>query len=204
VQIEVIYEIQDTTHSYCTESDYFSPGLGKGLVQSYLSRPNHIVIAAVRDPAKPDSQALKSLPVSSDSKLITVKIDSSSDTDAKEAIQSLQSTHAINKLDVVIANAGICEFHGSAFQASIQSLRDHLNVNTVGALIIFQATWRLLQVAASPKFVTMSSTLGSIGTEKAFPTPSIAYGSSKAALNWLTKSIHDDYAPLIAFPIHPG
>jgi len=77
-------------------------GIGQGLVATLLERPSTTVIAVVRDPESSTSKALLSLPTSDNSHIILAKIDSSDHPTATEAIEQLQ---AINKIDVVIANA---------------------------------------------------------------------------------------------------
>ena len=119
----------------------------------------------------------------------------------------LKSQYSITSLSVVIANAGIVEFYGTVLQTPVQGARDHFNTNTVGVLALFQAVYPLLvppPEGGLPKFVTISSTVGSIGDMEHWPMGATAYGMSKAALNWLTKNIHMENPDLIAFPIHPG
>jgi len=58
-------------------------------VEAYLSRPNKTVIAAVRDTSSPTSKSLTALPTVSGSKVILVKIETLSETDAKDALQTL-------------------------------------------------------------------------------------------------------------------
>jgi norsolorinic acid ketoreductase len=70
------------------------------------------VIAAVRNPTSPETTSLSNLPTGESSRLIIIKIDASSDTDAKAAVDSL-SSRDISSLDIVIANAGI--FDTAAF-----------------------------------------------------------------------------------------
>jgi NAD(P)-dependent dehydrogenase (short-subunit alcohol dehydrogenase family) len=45
----------------------------------------------------------------------------------------------------------------------------------------------------SPKFIVITSSLGSVETGPNWPGPFTAYGASKAAVNWITKKIHVDY-----------
>jgi norsolorinic acid ketoreductase len=69
-----------------------------------------------------------------------VKVDSTSETDAVEAIKSLGDK--ITKIDIVIANAAI--FKLSAFkpvaEMQISDLMEHFAVNTAGPVRLFQAT----------------------------------------------------------------
>ena len=73
----------------------------------YLQRANITVIAGVRDPTDESARSLNCVPQGSGSKLLFVKIDSSSETDVNKAAAELQAVHGITSLDTVIANAGI-------------------------------------------------------------------------------------------------
>ena len=86
----------------------------------------------------------------------------------------------------------------------VDSFQEHLNVHVVAPLILFKAVYPLLLKRPTKKFITVSSGVGMIGNM--LPLPSAVYGTSKAALNFLTKRIHKDYHQegLIAFPLHPG
>ncbi|PYH89975.1 hypothetical protein BO71DRAFT_434263 [Aspergillus ellipticus CBS 707.79] len=95
----------------CTDTDLH---VGSRLPEVYGEehpgpRPHTTVVAAVRDPSSPTSQALQSLPTGPSSRVIVVKIDSTSPEDPAAAVATLQAEHGIAQLDVVIANAGICE-----------------------------------------------------------------------------------------------
>jgi norsolorinic acid ketoreductase len=185
-------------------------GLGKGFVQSFLAKPNTTVVAAVRDPANETSQRLTELPKAPGSKLVIVKLDSAIPTDAAEAVDTLKKEHGISALDVVIANAGIATDGATVRETTAANALQHFNVNTVGPLILFQATADLLQASktGNPRFVAMSTLIGSIGAiEKVaalkFPV-NTSYGVSKAALNWLIRRLHFDEPWLTTFVFHPG
>jgi len=179
-------------------------GIGLGLVHKYALRPYHVVIATVRDPTSASSKALGSVPTGVGSKVIIVKIDSSITQDAEDAVKIVREEYAIDHIDLVIANAATATFYGPALNTPIEGFRDHLFINTVAVLALVKATWPLLKLSASPKFVPISSTVGSIGDMEKWPMNATAYGSSKAALNWVTKGLHVENPGLIAFPIHPG
>jgi NAD(P)-dependent dehydrogenase (short-subunit alcohol dehydrogenase family) len=165
-----------------------SRGLGKALAQAYLTRPNYIVVGSVRDLASPTAQELSALPTAAGSRLLLVKIESASLTDPTDAVKQLQAA-GIDSLDIVIANAGRM---GTEILAGIDVVKADdvtlcFNVNTLGPLLLFQAVKPLLQKSKSPKWVTITSATGSIGSMEAFGTSSLsAYGISKAGLNWVT------------------
>jgi norsolorinic acid ketoreductase len=167
-------------------------------------RPSTIVIAGVRDIESASSKAIYSLPTGQNSKAIVVHIDNLSESSAKDSVKLLESKHGITKLDVVIANAGISNYYGLAIDTPLSEVRSHFEVNTVGTLALFQATWPLLQAAPTPKFVAVTTGLASIGDMGSMPMPVAAYGTSKAAVNFITRKIHFENPDLIAFPISPG
>lgn len=162
------------------------------------------MIAAVRDVASSTSKSLASLPVGKGSKLITVKIDSVSETDARAAVDVLKSQHGITRLDTVIANAGIANYFGPALTTPVKEMHDHFVINTLAPLVLFQAVWPLLEQSKSPKFFVVSSTVGSIAGMESMPMPATAYGSSKAAVNYVVRKIHFEHPKLTAVALQPG
>ena len=188
-----------------SSSNTISPGIGRGFVQSYILRPCTTVVAAVRDPADPLSAALHTLPRAPESKLLLVRIDSHSETDARNAADTLKLKHGITSIDIVISNSGIAKHIGVALDTPGRELKDHFDVNTVSHLILFQAMWPLMRNATTePKFIVISSSVGSIGAMENEPVPMLAYGCSKAATNFLVRKLHFEHENLNCFSIHPG
>ncbi|KAI8808559.1 hypothetical protein BJ742DRAFT_709389 [Cladochytrium replicatum] len=181
-------------------------GIGFGLAEALLKRSNTTVIAAVRDPTK--TASLSALKLASGSRLVIVKIDSSSETDAFTAVEELVSHKGITHIDVVIANAGISRVEVAVAEVTVKDMRDHWEVNTLGPLLLFQATWPLLQKSkeAHPKFIGISTGLASIGNTALLGFPTTSYAASKVALNYIVRKIQVNYGAngLIAFPLNPG
>jgi NAD(P)-dependent dehydrogenase (short-subunit alcohol dehydrogenase family) len=77
----------------------------------------------------------------------------------------------------------------------------NLQVNTLGPLVLFQAVYPLLKATtASPKFIAISSFAGSIGSMSlGMSVKSIAYGTSKAALNFVMRKLHHENDGLSAY-----
>lgn len=119
-------------------------------------------------------------------------------------MEALKSQHGIEKLDLVNANAGISKYFGKASVTPVQQMLDHFTINAVGPLLLFQATSCLLSASPTPKFVAISSGAGSIGGMDKLMVENTAYGSSKTALNFITRKIHFENSHLIAFSINPG
>lgn len=139
------------------QKDWYLTGIGLGLTQALLGRPNVVVIAAVRDLA---TQAFQSIHLAENSKIVVVKIDSQSVTDAGEAVKTLQGEYGITKIDTVIANAGISKHVGPVIDTPISEIRDHFEVNALGVVVLFQAAWSLLRVSSQPRLVTLSTGIG--------------------------------------------
>ena len=172
---------------------------------TYLSRPKTTVIAGVRDPSTTSSKALSAVHRDPTSTLIIVKIDNTSTTDAKTAVESLQSEHNISKLDTVIANAAVQNnVFDKLADVDPAQVQEHISVNAIGSLILYQAVLPLLQKASQAKFVLLGSPMGSIGGMEMRPFPMNAYGVSKAAAHYFVRKIHFENEGLIAFAIDPG
>ena len=169
---------------------------------AYLSRPNNVIVAGVRDPSHSTAKSLSNLPKGHGSSLMVVKIDSSSEADPAAAVKTIQS-HGIAKLDVVISSAGIAKL-GPLNAIPIAEFKEHLDVNSTAVLILFQATYPLLKKSSSAKFVVIGASAGSIGMIEKFPFPNGSYSASKATVNSLVRKMHFENDWLIAFPIHPG
>ncbi|WVQ81968.1 hypothetical protein IAT38_004095 [Cryptococcus sp. DSM 104549] len=167
-----------------------SRGIGVGFAKTYLEN-GWTVIAAARDVSK-----IPKL----EGNVIPVKIDSSSLTDAKEAVEELKTKHGIDHLDVVIANAGTGDGIGPVSSLDIAGYELTQDVNVRGPLVLFQAVYPLLKEGA--KFTVISSSLGSNSGDHLAGVS--AYGTSKAAVNYLFRSAHIEEPKLTIFTIHPG
>jgi norsolorinic acid ketoreductase len=180
-------------------------GIGKGLLASYAARPNTTAIAAIRDGLHSTvAKELNSLPTGKGSKVIVVAYDAASPTAASEVASTLKSSHGITHLDVVIANAGILKHFGPATEASAETLSEHLQINTLAPIFLYQATHALLTASTTPKFFVISSTLGSIGDMAQLPLPVLAYGMSKAAVNYAAVKFHSEDSKIVVVPVQPG
>ena len=98
-------------------------GIGKNFLTKYAARNNHRVIAAIRD--GPDSKIAKELevlPKGDGSEIIVAKYDASSESSVRDMVSYLQSEHAVERLDTVIANAGILKQWGPVRTVKIDDL----------------------------------------------------------------------------------
>jgi len=175
-------------------------GIGLGLVTALASRDDVVVFAGARNPS-----AAKDLHVLAEKypgKLHIVKLTSGDKTENEGVIAEIRAI--AGRLDVVIANAGISQYYGTALATPAEEMRVHYEVNVIGTLVLFQAAWPLLKASPSPTFVPISSGAGSITNGASMPAGFTAYGASKAAMNYLARKLHFEHPELVCFPISPG
>ncbi|WVQ69173.1 hypothetical protein V866_007415 [Kwoniella sp. B9012] len=165
-------------------------GIGRGLTESFVKK-GYKVIAAVRDLSKaPSIEGLTAV----------VKIDANEESDPAKAIEELK-TKGIHRLDIVIANAGIGQNSQPVREASLESYDEHHRVNARSVLVLFQQAYPLLKKEGS-KFIVISTGISQNGFQH-FPNTGV-YGSSKAAVNFITRQIHFEEPHLTTFMISPG
>ncbi|KAI1102856.1 NAD(P)-binding protein [Jackrogersella minutella] len=176
-------------------------GLGKGLLERYLARPNHIAIAANRNPENSTSKALAGLPKGQNSRLIVIKVDASVESDAAGGVKQLIA-QGIDHLDIVIANAGVSYAWPKVSEVKTAELQGHLTPDLFGLIWLYQATLPLLKKSVGPKWITIGTIAGKLEEQPLIPNA--AYATSKAAAHWVTKRINAEEDWLTAFVIHPG
>ncbi|KAL2807952.1 hypothetical protein BJX63DRAFT_410892 [Aspergillus granulosus] len=181
-------------------------GIGLGLIKELIARPSTTVIATVRNDEAATSLNSQAIAPGAQSSLHIIKLDFSTAVSPETIREKLAATvPSIRHIDVLINNAGFATSMNPAVETTAEELRSCFEVNTIAPLLVFQALWPLLQKATNrPKYITVSSSVGSIGQQEAVPGG--AYGPSKAASNWLTKALHLQHEAngLIAIALHPG
>ncbi|TVY46993.1 Norsolorinic acid ketoreductase [Lachnellula occidentalis] len=181
-----------------------SSGIGKALAEHYLSKPNHTVIGSVRDDTTPSVAELKSFKPASGSSLLLVHIESTSPDDPAKALVAIEAA-GVKHIDIVYANAGGSPPVLPMDDVPVKDLLSSFQTNAVGPFVLFQTLKPLLQKSKAPKWAAISSISGSIGMMGTLGTHiTVAYGASKAALNWLTRAIHCSQPWLITVAFHPG
>lgn len=178
-------------------------GIGKGLLSALVARPNTTVIAAVRNTTTATS-SLSSIPVGPGSKIIIVKLDATVDSDPPAAAAELKSKYSITKIDVLLSNAGLLDTIAPVLETSPDAVRRHFEVNTIGPLTLIQAFFPLLEASETPKFLVITSSIGSIGDMESFPIPFFAYGVSKAAANYLVRKVAFENPKVVSAAFNPG
>eukprot|EP01095_Lingulamoeba_sp_RSL-Kostka_P007607 TRINITY_DN243_c0_g1_i4.p1 TRINITY_DN243_c0_g1~~TRINITY_DN243_c0_g1_i4.p1 ORF type:complete len:258 (+),score=57.14 TRINITY_DN243_c0_g1_i4:50-775(+) len=165
-------------------------GIGYFFVEKLLEK-NNTVIATCRSPNSADQ--LNILKEEYNESLIIEKCDVSKDESVDELYQKLEGSKT--KLNGIINNAGIYTKNNDSHlqgiaDLDIESVVNHLNVNTVGSFRIVNRLMSLLDYENEdllPKIITMGSKMGSI--ELSQENSSYAYKISKATLHMLNKII---------------
>lgn len=99
----------------------------------------------------------------------------------------------IKALNVLINNAAILDtWAGTIMTASAKELRDSLNINTVGPIMLTLALAPLLEAGKPARVINVSSQLGSIQN---MTDGWASYGISKAALNAATRKLAEALRP---------
>ncbi|RDW79169.1 SDR family oxidoreductase [Aspergillus mulundensis] len=185
-------------------------GIGRGLLELYLSKPHHIVIAANRNPEHPTSKEILSLPTAEDTVVKVVKLDVTSETDAKDAAQTLKAQEGIEHIDILIANAGIAFAFPKLEEAKVEDIRAHFETNVIGFVRVYQAFLPFLKAASDPKFVTIGSSAAFLTEflanvcQNVGDAPNAAYAPTKVVQHWYTRTVANQERWLSAFPIDPG
>jgi meso-butanediol dehydrogenase / (S,S)-butanediol dehydrogenase / diacetyl reductase len=118
---------------------------------------------------------------------LAVAGDTSDPAHTAEAVAAAVAT--FGGLDVVVANAGV-GFGGSVGEVDDEDWRRTLDVNLTGPMVLTRAALPAMLERGGGSIVLVSSVNGLVGT-----TDSAAYGTSKAGLLGLARSIAVDYGP---------
>lgn len=177
-------------------------GIGRSLAEAFLSRPNHTVIGSVRDKTSTTAEELKASAVAEGSRLVLVKIDGTDLADPEEAIEEAKNA-GVDHIDIAISVVGGASGLSPLDKVTPEEVTGAFNLNALGPLRLYQAAKPLLDASKAPKWVAITSAVGSIGnmeTFKAHVAP--AYGIGKAGLNWMTVYVRKTWANTPAIWIH--
>jgi len=130
---------------------------------------------------------LKSLATNNKVSIKSLHFDLANEQQIKDSLRPLLKNR--DRIDILVNNAGVA--HGSFFQmTSIQQIRDIFNINFFSQLLITQLVTKLMKKQQSGSVINLASIAG-IDPEEGF----IAYGSSKAALIYATKTLAMELGP---------
>lgn len=167
----------------------------------YVSQENNTVIAAVRNIE--GAQSLLQVPRGANTRVIITKIESSSRTDAYEAIKNIQAK-GVSQIDVVISSAGIAKMN-TIEDMPLEEYEEVLTINSISVMLLYKATLPLLRKGSpQPRFAFISAAGGSLNDMPKYPYPNASYASSKALANVLVVKMGMENDWLITLIIHPG
>jgi len=180
-------------------------GLGLGFVKAYLAKGDK-VIATCRNPqAAIELQEL----AKSNPNLSILPLDVTSD----ESLQTLVSTLAINKIEVLVNNVGVNSRSVNADASKTRKLKnidrnimlEMFNVNAVSPLMVTKYLLPLLEVGKGT-IINISTQRASFNDPDPSEDPNYGYCSSKVALNMFTNELAKEITSLgiKTFAVHPG
>ncbi|MBS0351925.1 MAG: SDR family oxidoreductase [Proteobacteria bacterium] len=173
-------------------------GLGLEMTKQYL-QDGWQVIACCRSPSK--ASELIDLESEAKEQLRILELD----VNDANAISSLPSRVQNQPIDVLINNAGILKtLNKDSDSISPEAWLESFRVNTIAPALIAKSLSGLIAAGQQKIIVNLSSQLGSISL--ASDLTYLLYGSSKAALNYVTKSLAVELksSGIIVISIHPG
>lgn len=97
----------------------------------------------------------------------------------------------------MLTMAGFSKDANTVAASTLDSLTFHFTGNALGPLHLFQAVYPLLEQSQAPGggvFMPISTIAGSIGDS--LNMPNLAYGVSKAALNYICKKAADEHSKI--------
>jgi NAD(P)-dependent dehydrogenase (short-subunit alcohol dehydrogenase family) len=172
-------------------------GANKGIgfeTARQLGRLGIVVVLGSRDVQKGEEAAAKLRSESLDARAL--KLDVTDPADYHAAAQFLEQQ--FGKLDILVNNAGVmlrAEFPGNdTSKTAADVLRKTFEVNFFGPVALTQALLPLLRKSEAGRIVNLSSVLGSLTlhadpSSPIYGSKSLAYDSSKAALNMFTNHL---------------
>lgn len=158
-----------------------SRGIGYAIVQELLRR-GACVLGAARQPDATSPALVKT----SAGKFQYLQADVTVETERLRVIE--RTKHLFGRIDGVINNAGHA-YRAPASETSIEDFRSLLEINLFAAFALAQAAYEEL-CATRGTVVNISS----VTSQSVLPNR-LAYGTTKAALNHLTRSLAVEWGP---------
>lgn len=162
-----------------------SRGFGLAIVHELAALPASDV-SKIFATARSDAPALTELVKKSSGRVVFIQLDVTNEASIKKAAAEVEANLAGEGLDVLINNAGVCQYTSGGVQ-NMDNLPESFNINVLGVHRTTQAFLKLLKKGTQKKVVNISTTVASItDAAKADYLPAPAYTISKAAMNALT------------------
>lgn len=155
-------------------------GIGKAMVEEF-SAAGYDVFACARCENSEFESFLKERSSATGSELIPIYFDLADENEVKKGFKTIIGYK--KSIDVLVNNAGIA-YGGLMTMTSTDKLREVYQVNVISQVLMMQLVSRIMMRQKSGCIINMCS-VGGIETCPGY----LAYGSSKAALIWITKSV---------------
>ena len=155
-------------------------GIGKAMTEAFAAA-GYCVFACARTQNEEFEAFLAELSYKTGSELIPIYFDLASEDEIKQGFKTILSYK--KSIDVLINNAGIA-YGGLMTMTSTDKLREVYQINVFSQVLLMQLASRVMMRQKSGCIINMCS-VGGIETSPGY----LAYGSSKAALIWITKSV---------------
>lgn len=161
-------------------------GIGKEFVKTFANA-GYDIYACARKPDSAFEDFLSELSINCGVTIKPVYFDLGNEEDIKAGLKNIFADK--KNIDVLINNAGMA--HGGLFtMTSLDKLKEVYQVNVFAQVQIMQLVSRVMMKQKSGCIINICS-VGGIETSPGY----LAYGSSKAALIWITKSLSKELGP---------
>ena len=162
-------------------------GIGKEFVKVF-AQAGYDIYACARKQDCAFEEYLNNLSVDCDVEIKPVYFDLNSEEEIKEGMKSIFADK--KKIDVLINNAGIA-YGGLFTMTSLDKLKEVYQVNVFAQVLMMQLVSRVMMMRQKSGCIINMCSVGGIETSPGY----LAYGSSKAALIWITKSLSKELGP---------
>lgn len=178
-------------------------GIGLEICRQLARRQDLHVVLTSRDVAK--GQAAVAQLAAEGLEVTAFQLDTTSAADISALAAWLQATYG--RVDILVNNAGVLldqqRGQGSVFAAELDTIRETMDSNVYGPLLLCQALVPLMKENGYGRIVNVSSGMGQLGDMGGGYT---AYRFSKVSLNALTRilaaELHD--SPILVNTMCPG
>lgn len=161
-------------------------GIGKEFVKTFANA-GYDIYACARKQDEAFEKFLSELAAANNVTIKPIYFDLSNEEEIKVGLKNIFADK--KKIDVLINNAGMA--HGGLFtMTTLDKLKEVYQVNVFAQVQIMQLVSRVMMKQKSGCIINMCS-VGGIETSPGY----LAYGSSKAALIWITKSLSKELGP---------
>ena len=164
-------------------------GIGEFIAEGLAEAGANIVLASRKIDAC--EKAGKKLSEENGVKYLAVKCDTGKEDDIKNLVDA--AVKEFGKIDILVNNAGIT-WGAPTLEYPLDAWDKVFNVNVRGVWMLSQMASKIMKDNGGGKIINISSIFGSRGSIE-IAHPAVAYNSSKAAIEVLTKNLAVKLAP---------